>query len=97
MSISNFFNIFISASFIKVCVAWERILSALFVSCGKDYAAVYYQNGSADFDYSGKGVDENTVFELGSCGKTVAAYTALALVDEGKLDIFLELPPQICL
>lgn len=63
------------------------ILSALFVSCGKDYAAVYYQDGSADFDYSGKGVDENTVFELGSCGKTVAAYTALALVDEDKLEL----------
>ena len=71
------------------------ILSALFVSCGKDYAAVYYQNGSTDFDYSGKGVDENTVFELGSCGKTVAAYTAIALVEEGKLELNQKIKPYL--
>ena len=63
------------------------IISALFVSCGKDYAAVYFQNNSVDFDYSGKSVDENTVFELGSCGKTIAAYIAMALVQEGKLEL----------
>ena len=71
------------------------IISALFVSCGKDYAAVYYQNGSTDFDYSGKGVDENTVFELGSCGKTVAAYTAIALVEEGKLELNQKIKPYL--
>ena len=71
------------------------IISALFVSCGKDYAAVYYQNGSTDFDYSGKGVDENTVFELGSCGKTVAAYTAMALVEEGKLELNQKIKPYL--
>ena len=73
-------NRFISFVLLLVC-------SALFVSCGMNYAAVYSQNNSEDFSFSGNGVDENTVFELGSCGKTVAAYTALALVDEGKLDL----------
>ncbi|MBO4508223.1 MAG: beta-lactamase family protein [Spirochaetaceae bacterium] len=65
------------------------------VSCGDDYSAVYFQNGSADFDYSGIGVDENTVFELGSCGKAVAAYTALALVDEGKLELNQKIKPYL--
>jgi len=70
-----------------VSLVFLLIMSVWLVSCGDDYSAVYFQNGSADFDYSGKSVDENTVFELGSCGKTVAAYTALALVDEGKLEL----------
>ena len=33
----------------------------------------------------GEGISEDTVFELGSNGKTVAAYIALKLVDEGKI------------
>ena len=36
---------------------------------------------------TGKGTDEKTVYELGSNGKTVAAYTALAMVKEGILDL----------
>ena len=69
------------------------MFSALFVSCGKDYAAVYFQNNSADYDFSGNAVDENTVFELGSCGKTIAAYIAMALVDEGKLELNQKIKP----
>ena len=33
------------------------IISVLLISCEKDYAAVYFQNNSIDFDYSGKSVD----------------------------------------
>ncbi len=65
------------------------------VSCGDDYSAAYFQNGSADFDYSGNGVDENTVFELGSCGKAVAAYAAMSLVAEGKLELNQKIKPYL--
>ena len=68
-----------------VSLLFLLIMSVFWVSCGDDYSAVYFQNGSTDFYNCGKDVDENTVFELGSCGKTIAAYTAMALVNEGKL------------
>lgn len=71
------------------------LCSAFFVSCGMNYSAVYFQNNSEDFSFSGNGVDEDTVFELGSCGKTVAAYTALSLVDEGKLDLNQKIKPYL--
>lgn len=69
------------------------LCSAFLISCGMNYSAVCSKNNSEDFSFSGNGVDENTVFELGSCGKTVAAYTALALVDEGKLDLNQKIKP----
>ena len=70
-----------------VSLVFLLMMSMCLVSCGDDYSAAYFQNGSADFDYSGNGVDENTVFELGSCGKAVAAYAAMSLVAEGKLEL----------
>ena len=78
-----------------VSLVFLLMMCMCLVSCGDDYSAVYFQNGSADFDYSGIGVDENTVFELGSCGKAVAAYTALALVDEGKLELNQKIKPYL--
>jgi len=48
---------------------------------------VYYDQGSVEYFNTGKGTDEKTVYELGSNGKTVAAYTALAMVDEGILEL----------
>ena len=63
----------------------------MFAGCGKndinDYVTVCYENGEIDYYHSGEDIDEKTVFELGSNGKTVAAYTALAMVDEGILEL----------
>ncbi|MBP5471206.1 MAG: beta-lactamase family protein [Lachnospiraceae bacterium] len=50
-----------------------------------DYTIVRYENGEVTYENSGS--DENSVYELGSNGKTVAAYTALAMVDEGILEL----------
>ncbi len=50
-----------------------------------NYSAVLYDNGSAEYRNYGKGTDEDTVFELASNGKTVAAYIALAMTEEGIL------------
>lgn len=51
----------------------------------KNCSVVYSVNGSAEYYNYGEGTDESTVFELASNGKTVAAYTALAMVDDGVL------------
>ena len=60
-----------------------------------DYTIVHYDNGSLMYENYGKGTDENSVYELGSNGKTVAAYTALALVDEGILDLDEKIAPYL--
>ena len=78
-----------------VSLLFLLIMSVFWVSCGDDYSAVYFQNGSTDFYNCGKDVDENTVFELGSCGKTIAAYTAMALVNEGKLVLNQKIKPYL--
>ena len=52
-----------------------------------NYSAVLYDNGSAEYRNYGKGTDEDTVFELASNGKTVAAYIALAMTEEGILSL----------
>jgi CubicO group peptidase (beta-lactamase class C family) len=38
-----------------------------------------------NYENYGKGIDEDSVFELGSNGKTVTAYIAIKLVQEGKI------------
>ena len=53
----------------------------------KDYSIVYSTNGQITYENFGKGIDENSMFELGSNGKTVAAYIALKLVQEGKIGL----------
>ena len=53
----------------------------------RNYCIVYGENGNITYDSYGKGIDENSVFELGSNGKTVAAYIALKLTDEGKIGL----------
>jgi len=75
----------------------KRLFSVLFAimlllslsACGNvnDYSIACYKNGTITYENYGKGTDKNTVFELGSNGKTVAAYTALALVEEGKIGL----------
>ena len=53
----------------------------------KDYSIAYYENGQVNYENYGKEIDENSVFELGSNGKTVTAYIALKLVKEGKIGL----------
>lgn len=53
----------------------------------KDYSIVYSTNGQITYENFGKGIDENSMFELGSNGKTVTAYIALKLVQEGKIGL----------
>jgi CubicO group peptidase (beta-lactamase class C family) len=52
-----------------------------------DYSIAYFENGQVNYENYGKGIDENSVFELGSNGKTVTAYIALKLVKEGKIGL----------
>lgn len=58
-----------------------------------DYSITYYDNGTVTHENPGKASDENTVFELGSNGKMVAAYIALKLADEGKIGLDDEVLP----
>lgn len=53
----------------------------------KDYSIVYSTNGQITYENFGKGIDENSMFELGSNGKTVTAYIALKLVLESKIGL----------
>lgn len=71
------------------------IISMLFLAlaltgCGEqpaNYTIVRFDKDTVSYENSGNGTDENTVYELGSNGKTVAAYTALAMADAGILDL----------
>ena len=53
----------------------------------RDYSAAFYKDGSVTYENFGDGINEDSVFELGSNGKTIAAYVALKLVDEGKIGL----------
>ncbi|MBP5606318.1 MAG: serine hydrolase [Ruminiclostridium sp.] len=56
---------------------------------------VYSDQGSVEYSNTGNGTNEKTVYELGSNGKTVAAYTALAMVKEGILDLDQKISPYL--
>ena len=53
----------------------------------RNSVTVRSDGGSVEYICVGEGTDEDTVFELGSNGKTVAAYVALKMADEGILDL----------
>ena len=53
----------------------------------RNYSIVYSKDGSSEYQNYGTGTTEHTVFELGSNGKTVAAYVALKMVDGGVFDL----------
>ncbi|MCR5301384.1 MAG: serine hydrolase [Lachnospiraceae bacterium] len=80
---------------IKVLIVMSALFTAIcFTGCGKqdkyginNYSVVYSNNGIVEYQNSGAGTDVQTVYELGSNGKTVAAYVALRMVDEGMLDL----------
>lgn len=54
---------------------------------GEGYSIAYYENNEIAFQNHGDGISERSVFELASNGKTVSAYIALKMVDEGKLHL----------
>lgn len=51
----------------------------------KAYSIAYYENNEITFRNYGDGINEKSVFELASNGKTVSAYIILKMVDEGKI------------
>lgn len=84
------------------------VISLTFSACGnaasgtpeakyriRNSSVVLYENGETSFVNYGKGTDENTVYELASNGKTIAAYTALAMVDEGILNLDEKISPYL--
>ncbi|MCR5846639.1 MAG: serine hydrolase [Lachnospiraceae bacterium] len=74
------------------------LISATLTGCSEtpaNYTIVRFENGAVTYENSGKGTDEKTVYELGSNGKTVAAYTALAMVDDGILDLDEKIYPYL--
>ena len=68
------------------------VFTTLFAGCAKntssiDYAAAFSENGVTRFEVSNESISENSVFELASNGKVLAAYIAFKLIDEGKLSL----------
>ena len=61
----------------------------------KNCSVVCSENNSIEFYNFGNGTDEKTVYELASNGKPIAAYIALAMVDEGILDINEKIAPYL--
>ena len=53
----------------------------------KNYSLAYSNNGKVTYENFGQGTTEDTIFELASNGKIIAAYVALKLVDEGKINL----------
>lgn len=52
-------------------------------------------NGKVEFSNYGAEITENSVFELASNGKIIAAYITLSLVDEGKLNLEDKIAPYL--
>lgn len=69
-------------------------------SSAKDYginncSIVYCESGVVEYENHGNNTNEQTVYELASNGKTVAAYTALAMVDDGILSLDEKIAPYL--
>lgn len=72
----------------------------LFMGCAnadevKNYTIVYSDNDALEYVNHGRNTDEKTIYELGSNGKTVAAYVAMAMVDEGVLSLDEKIAPYL--
>lgn len=52
-----------------------------------NYSLAYSSDGKVTYENFGRNTTEDTVFELASNGKMIAAYIALKLVDEGKINL----------
>lgn len=59
------------------------------------YSLAMGEGDNVTYVNSGEGISEDSVFELGSNGKTVAAYIALKLVDEGRIDLDDQIAPYL--
>lgn len=60
-----------------------------------NYTIVYSDNGKTEYMNYGEGTTEQTVYELASNGKTVAAVVALRMVDEGILALDEQIYPYL--
>ena len=84
----------------SLTLAAFAFLAMFFMGCAKaddikNDTIVYYDNGALEYVNHGKNTDEKTVYELGSNGKTVAAYVALAMVDNGVLSLDEKVAPYL--
>lgn len=59
------------------------------------YSIAYYANDEIVFQNYGDGINEQSVFELASNGKTVSAYIALQMVEEGKIHLDDKIAPYL--
>ena len=59
------------------------------------YSIATGEGDNITYSSFGDGISEDTVFELGSNGKTVAAYIALKLVDEGRIGLDDRIAPYL--
>lgn len=88
---------------IKVLAVLSAIFVAIsFTACAKqdenginNYTVVYSDNGVVKYQNYGNGTTAQTVYELGSNGKTVAAYVALRMVDDGLLALDEKIYPYL--
>ena len=60
-----------------------------------NYTIVYCSDGKVEYQNYGPGTTEQTVYELASNGKTVAAVVALRMVDEGILSLDEQIYPYL--
>lgn len=74
-------------SVLIIVVLGTALVSGVAASDIKGYSIAYYENNEIMFQNYGDGINEQSVFELASNGKTVGAYIALRMVDEGKLHL----------
>lgn len=69
---------------------------SMFVGCEKESLCVATgDNGAVSFEYGDSSINEESCFELASIGKTVAAYIALKLVNEGKISLQENIKPYL--
>ena len=60
-----------------------------------NYTIIYSNDGKVEYQNYGSGTTEQTVYELASNGKTVAAIVALRMVDEGILSLNEKIYPYL--
>lgn len=88
---------------VRASILLSAILVAIgFTACAKqnkyginNYTIVYSDNGVVEYQNFGAGTTAQTVYELGSNGKTVAAYVALRMVDNGLLTLDSKIYPYL--
>ena len=77
-------SIFLSVILVAICLTACTKQNRYGIN---NYTIVCSDNGVVEYQNYGAGTTSQTVYELGSNGKTVAAYVALRMVDEGLLTL----------